>query len=161
MYAGVEAAAGAGGALSGLLHARRRRRGAARLLGGAPIAAADFQTSRISTPSMQQRIAAPTCSGCLTPHRRRLQSTLYVYCTSSKATLSSLLPVQHNPSVQKWMKAHNISDVRALEQYYVRRVLGLAASAGKGTRHFPVRVSVPCLCQNRLESIAKLQTQNV
>jgi hypothetical protein len=29
------------------------------------------------------------------------------------------------------MKAHNISDARALEQYYIRRVLGLVGSAGE------------------------------
>lgn len=41
-----------------------------------------------------------------------------------------LMCLQDNPDIQQWMKAHNISDGRALEQYFVRRVLGLVSSAG-------------------------------
>ncbi len=40
-----------------------------------------------------------------------------------------LLYLQHNPRIQDWMRAQNISDVRALEQHYVRRLLQLAAAA--------------------------------
>jgi hypothetical protein len=42
-----------------------------------------------------------------------------------------LLCAQNNPDVRQWMKAHNVSDARALEQYYIRRVLGLVGSAGE------------------------------